>query len=153
MNWRPRAPLAQRLWAFVDRRGPDECWPWRGCVNERGYGRIGTGVGNYLTYAHRAAWEVTFGIPPGMCVLHRCDVPPCCNPAHLYLGTRADNNADMARKGRAPRGPERSNTKLTEAKVLEIRASSDSYRQLADVYGVSRRTVADVKKRKLWAWL
>ncbi len=91
-------PLADRFWIKVVRSGDDECWGWSGTTN-KGYGRIN--VGGNMVLAHRVAWELTSGlIPPGMCVLHSCDNPPCVNPNHLFLGTHADNMRDMRAKGR-----------------------------------------------------
>lgn len=88
----------EQFWTQVDMRGQDECWIWKngrshgyGCV--RWYGRH--------AQAHRLAWELTNGaIPEGMCVCHHCDNPPCCNPAHLFVGTIRDNNMDAMDKGR-----------------------------------------------------
>jgi hypothetical protein len=100
-NDRPRTAqddLAARFWTYVRRRGPDDCWIWRGQMKD-GYGRFGRGRSR--RYAHRLAWELTHGeISVGLCVLHRCDRPPCCNTAHLFLGTQAENMADRDRKGR-----------------------------------------------------
>ena len=92
---------AARLWSRVLKT--DGCWIWRGAVNERGYGKVAI---RGMRYTHRVAWEVTHGpIPEGLCVLHRCDHPPCCRPDHLFLGTRAENIADCVAKGRQrPRG-------------------------------------------------
>lgn len=93
--------LTERFWENVDKRGPDDCWEWM-AGKEFGYGYIRReGHKGKMARAHRVAWELTNGpIPKGMCVLHRYDNPGCCNPAHLWLGTLADNNADMAAKGR-----------------------------------------------------
>ena len=82
---------------------------------------VGPGKSRHL-YAHRIAWELTHGHPGAMSVLHRCDVPRCVNPAHLFLGTQDDNLKDCARKGRfsVPR-PNHPRRKLTEPQVEEIR--------------------------------
>jgi hypothetical protein len=75
------------------------CWEWTGTRNQKGYGQIASGGCKGM--AHRIAWTLANGpIPDGLCVLHRCDNPPCINPAHLWLGTVADNNLDKKIKGR-----------------------------------------------------
>lgn len=102
-----RRPLAERFWARVDVRGPDECWPWIGYLDADGYGQIAEGGRCSEPLAtHRVAWEQVNGpIPDGMDICHSCDNPPCCNPAHLFPGTHDDNMADMKAKGRANGGP------------------------------------------------
>lgn len=102
-------PLEKRFWAKVDRRGPDECWVWKAGTNEAGYGRIRAGgVGSPDLMAHRYSWSLANGqeIPDGMFACHRCDNPPCVNPAHLFIGTPLDNIRDAIAKGRA-RYPEK----------------------------------------------
>lgn len=89
----------ERFWAKVDRRGPDDCWEWTAGCNRKGYGKFS--LDGATRQSHRISWELANGqIPEGLCVLHRCDNPPCCNPAHLFLGTHADNHADRSLKGR-----------------------------------------------------
>lgn len=155
----PCTPLATRLWAKIAKAGPGDCWPWQGSPDANGYGRIGAG-GKYgkSLLAHRAAYESAVGpIPPGLHVLHRCDNPPCCNPAHLWAGTDADNNADMIAKGRkrwrASQGTAHGCAKLTDAQVLAIRSAPGKQRDIAKEYGVSQTTVNYIKLRKLWTHL
>lgn len=98
--------IEERFWAKVDRRGPDECWEWTGHRLKAGYGRFGSS-GRFPCgqSTHRIAWHVSIGaIPAGLMVCHRCDNPPCCNPAHLFLGMAADNTHDMLNKRRCPTG-------------------------------------------------
>lgn len=94
---------AERFWSKVDRSGgPDACWPWTRSLHTKGYGQ--TSVAG-VRASHRAAWILTNGpIPAGLCVCHRCDNPPCCNPAHLFLGSLGDNNRDRSIKGRSATG-------------------------------------------------
>lgn len=97
-------PLAERFWRRVDKSGP--CWIWTGAQGHHGYGRIGIGGHDGPTVlAHRVAWELSNGpVPEGLCVLHRCDNPPCVNPDHLFVGTQADNIRDCKEKGRMRNG-------------------------------------------------
>lgn len=103
------AQQEQRFRAQVARSGDDACWPWTGRSDPDGYGRIAFGNAAKGTFrahrAHRIAYALARGpIPDGLQVCHRCDNPPCCNPAHLFLGTAAENQHDCFRKGRRARG-------------------------------------------------
>lgn len=169
--------LAARFAAKVDQSGgPDACWPWTGYRRPLGYGEIGLGgKRGKAAKAHRVAYELANGpIPKGLDVLHRCDNPPCVNPAHLFLGTHLDNMRDMAAKGRSgpknhpermPRGdrhglrlhPHRAargervgGAKLTEDQVRHVLTSPLSQRQLARDLGVDRRTISLIRQGKTW---
>ena len=168
-------PTAERFWSYVDRRGPEECWPWRGNVkNGLGYGRFTTRGGREgkprQDYTHRVAWVLTYGeIEDGANLCHRCDNPPCCNPAHLFLGTCADNNADMCAKGRQAagdrhgsrkhrermqRGVARYNAKLNPDSVREIRrliTDGLSDREIAARFGVVSSQVWSVRIGRTWS--
>jgi hypothetical protein len=98
---KPR-PISVRFWEKVRKRGADDCWEWTANRLPRGYGLLGAGRrGQHALYAHRLSWELHNGqIPAGQFVLHRCDNPPCVNPAHLFLGTHTDNMRDMHAKRR-----------------------------------------------------
>ncbi len=96
----PSTPLRQRFQKLVGPVNENGCMLWTGANNVNGYGRIGYGDGRTVA-AHRVAYELANGpIPDDLQVLHKCDVRSCVNPAHLFLGTQADNMQDMSRKGR-----------------------------------------------------
>lgn len=90
------------FWARVEVRTPDECWPWLGAPNTKGYGVVRRK--GRLLLAHRYAFELAIGpIPERLLVLHECDNPPCCNPFDLFAGTAQQNSDDMKAKGRSAR--------------------------------------------------
>jgi hypothetical protein len=116
-----------------------------------------------MAKAHRISWELTHGPIPegegfhGICVLHVCDVRSCVNPAHLFLGTNADNSADKIRKGRArwvaPKGSENGKALLTEADILDIRRQRKAGvrgKDLASRYGVAQQTICSIVKGRNW---
>lgn len=141
------------------------CWEWTGARNRGGYGVIGRGRRSEGTVlVHRLAWETWRGsIPEGISVCHHCDNRPCFNPDHLFLGTYADNNRDMAAKGRhysrsrpgsVPRGEIHGSAKLTEADVRLIRAAyaaGESFESIAAHLPVSATTVSRIVRGRLWA--
>ena len=146
-----------RFWARVDKRGPAECWEWRRSRSKAGYGRVR--AGGHLVYAHRAAWVLASNalIPDEMCVCHRCDNPPCCNPAHLFLATQAQNVRDRDSKGRGKQGPVRRGeqnprARLTNAQVDEIRALlvTRTRRSVAEMYGVAQTTISAIATGTNW---
>jgi hypothetical protein len=148
---RPARPAAERFWENIDKRSPDECWPWKLKPDTFGYGRMK--IKGKMKGAHREAWELTNGeIPAGMWVLHSCDNPPCCNPAHLFLGTSLDNARDRAAKGRSAHNKTRA--KLNESQVLEIRKlgrSGMSEYAIAKMYtNIGRSNVHAILARITW---
>ena len=141
-----------RFWSKVQRGKSNECWPWMGSRSPLGYGHI-TQRRKHL-WAHRVAYELSVGpIPDGHCVCHKCDNPSCCNPAHLFKGTPADNIRDAASKGRMAKGQELPGAKLTDALVVLIKkqiAGGTPLKTLASRYGVSAGTISRIKTRHTW---
>lgn len=145
------------FWSKVEIRGNDDCWPWVASTYRSGYGRFGSGrrhpqLKTQLT--HRVSWTLKNGtIPDGLHVLHKCDNRVCVNPGHLFLGTSADNTADMVDKGRQAQGSRNGCTKLTEAQVLAIRSDTRSCWAISSDYGVTHTQVFRIKSRRQWAHL
>jgi hypothetical protein len=145
-----------RFWEQVDRSNPDGCQPWTGQLGQDRYGRIK--VNGHEMKAHRVAWILTHGPIPleWLVVMHTCDNPPCCNPAHLELKDRHKNNEDRDQKGRQARGERNGSAVLTEALVLGIRASHErgvrdrGIGALAKLFGVSPGTVQAIINGKTW---
>lgn len=137
------------------------CWLWQGAVNRGGYGRINVGSRRNstrkVTSAHRASYQEYVGeIPDGMEVCHVCDVRLCCNPAHLFVGTRQDNIDDRQAKGRNInlRGTQQRTAKLTETAVLDarkMRLSGASFGQIARHYGINKKTAMQAVKGVRWS--
>lgn len=130
-----------------DERG---CWLWQKS-KKNGYGQ--TSVHRMSTYTHHLAYELFIGpIPPGRFVCHRCDVSACNNPAHLFLGTQAENLADMRAKGRGSKPPVAQGethhaTPLTDKQVVEIRrlaAEGKKQRDIAAQFGCCQATVSSI---------
>jgi hypothetical protein len=146
--------MEERLWARVDRSaGPSGCWPWTG-PHLRGYGQFS--VENRTVRTHRMAWQATHGnIADGMCVLHRCDNPPCCNPSHLFLGTNAENTADKIRKGRARylHGEDNPMARLSAADVMAIRSAEGPQTAIGARFGICQTSVSQIKLGKRWKGL
>jgi len=168
MDYSPE--VTARFWSKVkmptsERTGPTgakECWLWTGYTRT---GRNGSG----LTYgrfkakidgewkhvtSHRVAYELTKGsVPDGKCVLHKCDVPLCCNPDHLFIGTIDENNKDRAEKGRSSKGVSHPKSKLSEAQVLEIIELSKNgwtQRKLTEHFGIAKGSIQSLLNGQTW---
>ena len=164
----------ERFWEKVTKT--DRCWNWNAAHNEHRYGIFRIAGRNEK--AHRVAWSIAFGDPGALCVLHRCDNPPCVRPDHLFLGTQEENIQDMLQKGRgvpgialgeylalardamrkAPhrraRGERAGNAKLSASDVASIRATYAAgmitQKQLGEKYGVTQANVSIILKGDSW---
>lgn len=145
--------MIERFWAKVDRSaGKQSCWPWIAGRLPSGYGQFN--LRGRTELAHRVAWALTwFEVPDGLCVMHRCDNPPCVNPAHLRLGSSLDNNLDAKRKQRNARGERIRGSKLTPDDVLHIRIWSKAGHRQTDIavaYGVSQQAISYIERGLTW---
>jgi hypothetical protein len=146
-------PIESRFWAKV-KMGMG-CWTWCGSHTKTGYGQIGrggAGAGNWL--AHRLSWELHFGpIPERLEVCHHCDNPACVNPAHLFLGTHAENFRDAVAKGRVQHGANHYRAKLDDIAVADIRRRAregETEAAIAELYDIALSAVHKVIVRKNW---
>lgn len=146
-----------RFWTKVSKSDSDQCWLWTAGL-KRGYGRIKVKGKDEL--AHRFSWKLHFGdIQNNLWVLHHCDNPLCCNPAHLFLGTNQDNVDDRESKHRnqPSRGEEHYNHRLSTKDVLEIcekyRKGVVTHQSLANEHGVSRSLITQILLGKRWRHL
>lgn len=158
----PRASsIPERFWSKVDTRGGDaeKCWPWLASLWRTGYGRFflpGRAKSRNRAYAHRIAYELHYGaIPDGMLVMHTCDNRACCNPAHLKLGTHADNMLDRDMKGRQAnqKGAANGNARLSEADVRKIKRlvkSGMSQMKIAALFGIRQPHVSRIVRGTAW---
>lgn len=144
--------VLDRFWAKVDRRGPDECWDWTAGKSGAGYGQIW--AQRKFLRSHRVAFALATGTEPGrLYVCHKCDNMACCNAAHLYAGTQADNMREASERGRMRHRSERNtHAKLSWSDVETIRAT---YRRglggiLARAYGVENSTILGIVNRRTW---
>lgn len=143
---------AERFWSKVDKRAPDECWPWQGTIIDSGYGVML--FKGKPTRAHRIAFFLARGRMPTAQGCHTCDNRRCVNDAHIFDGTPLANNRDKIAKGRAPDGVQHGRAKLNDATVIAIRAeyARGNVRQidLARKYGVSKAAIWYALHGKTW---
>lgn len=151
---------------FADKYVPEPnsgCWLWLGATKDNGYGVIRHDGERRQAHAHRASYEIHYGVrpPDDLCVMHKCDVRCCVNPEHLVLGTKADNSQDMARKGRGElqkdssrvRGARNPKAKLGDTEIARIRellADGCGQVEIASWFGVAQAHISSIKLGKCW---
>jgi hypothetical protein len=154
-----RPVFVERFWSKVAKS--DGCWLWTAGRKSTAYGSVFVGKKGIdaCALAHRVAWAITHGaLPAGLCVCHRCDVPPCVRPGHLFVESNAGNMADRKAKGRyvARRGTDNGHAKLTEDAVRTIRAraaAGEFQKDLAVEFGVHKSAISLIVCRKEWTHL
>lgn len=158
------------FWELLDKNTPSGCWNWTKGLATNGYGIVYAGR-KYLgeRAAHRTAWvlENARPVPTGLFVLHHCDNRRCCNPAHLFIGTKSDNSQDCVRKGRnyvptleerrkcyatrnTARGERVGTSKLSTSDVVSILASPLKGVVLAQQFNVHPALISMIRNRKAW---
>ena len=154
-SWRKYLPgTPEYFWSKVDMTGgEDSCWNWTGTKHHSGRGVTEWQGKQWI--ASRLSYVLTHGdIQDGLFVCHSCDVPLCCNPIHLFLGTAQDNMDDQRLKGRNPHGEKNGRHKVTTAQVEEIRRryiiEKESSTALGIEFGLDRHTIASIARCKLW---
>lgn len=143
--------MEDRFDNFVIPEPMSGCWLWDGGYSGSGYGRFN--VRGKMVQAHRFSYERYVGaIPDDLFVCHRCDVRPCVNPDHLFVGTQSDNLRDMVAKGRDNPvcGEANWKARLTEVDVAAIRADARSLREIGIDYGIDKSYVWKIKRG--WEW-
>lgn len=148
----------EMFWEKVDRSDPDGCWPWLGHTNPAGYGQLRYHSVDVTAHRLAAYFYGMLETPTGPenrkgsgFVLHQCDNPPCCNPAHFKIGTARDNLLEAIERGlmRYNRGAEHHSTVLSDADVLDIRRRwpQESQSTLAKEYGVTQACISLITRR------
>lgn len=140
-----------RFWQRVDRGSPDSCWPWKPMrIGGRGYGLTQARIGSRtrkLT-AHRLAWLASGHVlHSNRVIAHKCDNPPCCNPAHLFEATASENMRDMVHKGRKGQTSTARHPATLIAKVYDLLDAGTPKRQISRETGVPLPTIRRYAKR------
>lgn len=138
--------VAERFWHYVEKSGADECWLWTGNRDKDGYGSIRTPETQLR--AHRVSYKIH---NPGDCieglvVRHRCNNPPCVNPAHLLAGTHLDNMADRMEAGHFYVNEDHPNTKYSNEVVAQVRAASGTHEEVAARFGMSTSQAGNIRR-------
>jgi len=148
--------LPDRLERFIERIPESGCWIWTGALVGMGYGKACWVVDGQRKQgrAHRVVYEeLCKPLRAEVCLLHRCDVACCVNPAHMRLGSQSENHAEMVAKRRHAFGERQGGSKLTEQQVREILLRRESRREAAAKYGVSLSLIKQIRARLWWKHL
>lgn len=152
-----RRPTPDDIARFVEKVAvgyPDECWIWKGAMDDRGVGQFW--LNGEVVRAPRLAWAIANGraFPEDLVACHRCDNPPCVNPAHIWPDTHQANVNDMTMKNRHPHGESHGAAKVTEEMVRAIRAEATrgelSQAAIGAKYGISKWQVSNIIRRLQW---
>jgi hypothetical protein len=137
-----RKSFADKFWAQVDVRGPDECWPWRGGLMASGYGSAYCPLASFLGAhaAHRVAYFLTFGDPGKRRVRHACDARSCCNPDHCFVAVPTTG----AREKLKP---------LQVREVRDLLACGVTPKNVAYSHGLHPSTVRRIRSGETWKFV
>ncbi len=147
-------PIRERFFSKVEICEETGCWFWTGAKTGNGYGSMHFNGNQYI--AHRLSYLIEHGsISEGMLICHTCDNKVCVNPDHLFEGTQTDNMRDASLKGRTASGEEHGQGKLTlkDVEAIRLLGASSTYSQkfIGELFGVTRETVKDIVKGKIWS--
>jgi hypothetical protein len=142
------------FWGRVSKAGYNECWEWQGAKSASGHGRVM--AEGKIWYTHRLAYEFSKGTLPAWSfdaeVQHSCNNPACCNPLHLWLGTRKDNMKTAGEQGKLSRkGCANGNSKLSDEAIKAIRSDPRTSRVIGADYGISHRQVLNIRNGINWS--
>lgn len=148
--------IEERFWSYVNKT--ETCWLWIGALHDWGYGIFYVNRDRRLVRAHRYSLELAGIKVPGMKnVCHKCDVPECVNPGHLFIGTQQENIHDCMAKGRKAKvvsvGIKNGNCRLTENQVVEIKRlieAGELQETIAKMFGIHQVMVSRIKCGKAW---
>lgn len=142
-----RERIVARFWSKVNKT--EGCWLWTGSTDVYGYGQLSLRLDGHsgILKAHRLGWELAYGlIPVNLQINHRCDVPACVRPEHLFLGSQDDNLKDAARKGRFHTSRTRTLDLADRLAIYHMPNRRGICVELALRYGVSQAAISLIRR-------